>query len=119
MSRSFKRQPFMAICGNGSAKRDKTLAHQGVRRAHRLTLHNALKSEDFDVLLPHRLECSWNNTYSWGRDGKQKYRGLRAKDWGRYVQATEFITMWPAMQRYVTKHFSEWPPQWYVQMMRK
>jgi hypothetical protein len=25
------------------------------------------------MLLPHFLECPWNNTYSWGRDGAQCY----------------------------------------------
>ncbi len=73
MSRSFKYQPFMAICGRGSAQQDKTRAAQGVRRAHRQVLHKAHCTGDFDVLLPHRLECSFNEVYIWGRDGHQMY----------------------------------------------
>jgi len=26
-------------------------------------------------LVPHRLECAWNNNYCWDRDGAQSYQG--------------------------------------------
>jgi hypothetical protein len=84
MSRSFRHQPFQAICGSGSAKHDKQLANRGVRKAHRSALHKAVIEQDYDVLLPHRLECSWNQVYSWGRDGHQNYEGLDARYWFRY-----------------------------------
>jgi hypothetical protein len=30
------------------------------------------KLDDFDrALVPHRLECTFNNVWSWGRDGHQ------------------------------------------------
>lgn len=73
MSRSFKHQPFMAICGGGSAQYDKTLAARGVRRAQRQAIHNTLHIGEYDVVIPHRLECAFNEVYSWGRDGNQMY----------------------------------------------
>jgi hypothetical protein len=72
MSRSYRR-PFAAITGLASAKSDKQMAHRGVRRNQ----NHALKiCADFEsLLLPHFLECPWNNTYCWGRDGAQRYLG--------------------------------------------
>jgi hypothetical protein len=72
MSRSYRR-PFAAITGLASAKSDKQLAHRGVRRKQDLALKICLDYEN--VLLPHRLECPWNNNYCWGRDGAQCYNG--------------------------------------------
>jgi hypothetical protein len=70
MSRSYRR-PFAAITGLASAKTDKQLAHRGVRREQNLALKTC---PDYDnLLLPHFLECSWNNTWCWGRDGAQAY----------------------------------------------
>jgi hypothetical protein len=70
MSRSFRR-PFAAITGTASAKDDKRLAHRGMRRKQNLALRLCFDYED--LLLPHRFECSWNDTYCWGRDGAQCY----------------------------------------------
>jgi hypothetical protein len=72
MSRSTRR-PYAAITGTGSAKDDKRMAHRGVRRKQSLALKTCADYEDF--LPPHRLECAWNNTYCWGRDGAQCYYG--------------------------------------------
>ena len=91
MSRSFKHQPFMAICG-GSAKQDKRFANCGVRRAHKNALHGLMRAQDYeDFLLPHKYECAYNETYGWCRDGKQMY--------------------WEPSEYYVK--------EWFVQMMRK
>jgi hypothetical protein len=103
MSRSFKHQPFQAITGASSAQNDKTRAARSVRRTHRRVLHIALKSGDYDVLLPHRLGCPWNNTYSWGRDGHQYYQALDDRAW----------------QMFLEDYTETWPPQWYTKMMRK
>ena len=75
MSRSYRR-PYAAITGLASAKSDKQSAHRGVRRKQ----NNALKiCADYEnLLLPHRLECPWNNTYIRGRDGAQIYHCLPA-----------------------------------------
>lgn len=115
MSRSFKHQPFMAICGNSSAKRDKQIANKSVRRTHKKVLHNALKAQEFDVVLPLRLECSHNNVWGWTRDGKQRYQGLGARDWFEYYKSI----FDPADVWYGDERFAVWPPSWYTDMMRK
>ena len=72
MSRSTRR-PYAAITGLSSAKWDKQMAHRGLRRKQNLHLKTCL---DYDnLLLPHPLECPWNNTWCWGRDGSQRYIG--------------------------------------------
>jgi hypothetical protein len=72
MSRS-SRRPYAAITGVASAKDDKRLAHRGVRRKQNLALKTCNDYEDF--LPPHPLECPWNNTWCWNRDGGQYYCG--------------------------------------------
>jgi hypothetical protein len=72
MSRSYRR-PFAAITGLASAKNDKQMAHRGVRRKQNHALKTCADYEN--LLLPHRLECHWNDTYNWGRDGAQCYLG--------------------------------------------
>ena len=72
MSRSYRR-PFAAITGNASAKDNKRMAHKGVRRKQDLALKTVLEYDN--LLLPHRFECAWNETYNWGRDGGQTYCG--------------------------------------------
>lgn len=69
MSRSY-RKPYTAITGTQSAHADKKMASRGLRRHQKQWLHN-LNDPERD-LVPHRLECPWNNTYSWGRDGRQR-----------------------------------------------
>ena len=70
MSRSYRR-PFAAITGLASAKSDKQLAHRGVRRKQNYALKTCADYEN--LILPHFLECPWNNNWCWGRDGKQTY----------------------------------------------
>jgi len=78
MSRSFKHEPFMAICGGASAKQDKVHAHRGERRGQNAAIQREFIEGDFEnFLLPHRLECKGNEVYSWGRDGNQLYWGQR------------------------------------------
>jgi hypothetical protein len=72
MSRSYRR-PFAAITGLASAKWDKQMAHRGVRRKQNHALKICADYEN--LLLPHRLECHWNDTYNCGRDGAQCYLG--------------------------------------------
>jgi hypothetical protein len=115
MSRSYKKQPFMAICGSGSAKKDKIQAHRGERAAHKRVIHKAMKEQDYDVLLPHRLECNWNEVYSWGRDGNQMYQGLTSRQWSDCYRAhfdPDYI--W-----YNDEDTKIWPPKWWTRMMRK
>ena len=71
MSRSY-RKPYAAVTGTGSAKEDKVRAARGVRRLQNYYLRRILQHDLVDqFLIPHRLECSWNEVYSWTRDGKQ------------------------------------------------
>jgi hypothetical protein len=72
MSRSIRR-PFAAITGAASAKQDKHMAHRGVRSKQDLALKTCADYES--LLIPHELECTWNNNWCWGRDGAQCYRG--------------------------------------------
>lgn len=70
MSRSWRR-PYAAITGTASAKSDKRLANRGVRHKQNHILQTCADYET--LILPHRLECAWNNIYHWGRDGAQRY----------------------------------------------
>jgi hypothetical protein len=72
MSRSTRR-PFAAVTGTAGAKDDKRMAHRGVRRKQNLSLKICIDYEG--LLIPHQLECSWNNNYCWDRDGAQSYCG--------------------------------------------
>jgi trans-aconitate methyltransferase len=72
MSRSYRR-PFAAITGLASAKWDKQMAHRGVRRKQNHALNTCV--DYVNLLLPHRLECHWNDIYNWGRDGAQSFLG--------------------------------------------
>jgi hypothetical protein len=116
MSRSYRKRPFEAICGSGSAKGDKIVAHRGERAAVKRALHTALLNNDYEnFLAPHRYECTWNEVYAWGRDGNQRYCGLTEKDWNRYIRAnSDPDYLWYQCARYIT-----WPPEWYKHMMRK
>lgn len=65
MSRSYPR-PYAAVTPPASAEDDKRVAHLGVRRKQSLALKTSIDYEN--LLLPHRRECAWNNTCSWGCD---------------------------------------------------
>lgn len=71
MSRSY-RKPYSAITGVKSAADDKRVARRCWRRLQEQTLRDCL---DYDELtMPKRLEASFNDTWSWGRDGCQTLR---------------------------------------------
>jgi hypothetical protein len=68
VSRSY-RKPYTTVTGTKSAHNDKKIAARGLRRRQNQWLYTL---EDVDgALIPHRLECAYNNTYNWGRDGRQ------------------------------------------------
>ena len=78
MSRSYRR-PYAAITGTASAKNDKRMAHRGVRRKQNQALRTRLDLEN--LVLPHYLECPWNNVWCWSRDGHQQdYNHWRNSD---------------------------------------
>ena len=94
MSRSY-RKPYCAVTGCGSAKEDKRRAARGVRHTQKQWLRTL---EDCDsALAPHRLQCTWNNVWSWGRDGKQRLQIPSPKEWEEYCG----------------------PPPWYRKLQRK
>jgi hypothetical protein len=71
MSRSY-RSPFAAVTGARSAADDKRLAARGVRRKQNQWLR---KRVDFDdAIVPHRLECPWNEVYCWGEMATSVFR---------------------------------------------
>jgi hypothetical protein len=68
VSRSY-RKPYTTVTGTKSAHNDKKIAARGLRRRQNQWLYTL---NDVDgALIPHRLECAYNNTYNWGRDGRQ------------------------------------------------
>jgi hypothetical protein len=121
MSRSYKHKPFAAICGGGSAKKDKIQAHRGERRKQNRVLYAAFKSGDFEnLIIPHKRECPWNEVYSWGRDGNQHYLGLDDIDHFRWMMANGFAEK-SDREQYLRDDpaYMCWPPLWYQRMMRK
>lgn len=115
MSRSFKKRPFIAICGNtGSAKKDKVVAHRAERRTVNREIHRARNTNYEDFISPLRRECAHNDVWGWGRDGNQTYQGLNAHHWFDLHQEVFRET---ERSRYMSD--DTWPPQWYLQMMRK
>lgn len=68
MSKSYRR-PYSPVTGCRSAKQDKLVA----RRCWRRTQEQALRDcQDYEELvMPKRLEASYNDVWGWGRDGNQ------------------------------------------------
>lgn len=72
MSRSYRKPYYTWTSVRASAHDDKTTAARGVRRAQEQSLREAIREDDWDEwLIPVREECTYNNVYSWRRDGKQ------------------------------------------------
>ena len=72
MSRSYRR-PYAAITGLRSAADDKMVARRSWRRAQNQELQKYVANGfDWDeFLIPERYEASFNDVWSWGRDGNQ------------------------------------------------
>lgn len=68
MGKSYRR-PYSAITGCKSAKHDKMVARRCWRRAQEQAIRDCIDWEE--LVIPKRLEASFNEVYSWGRDGKQ------------------------------------------------
>ena len=120
MSRSY-RKPYASFCGgNGSAKKDKTLAHRGVRRAHNRIIQMMLRDPELNIPLPHFRECSCNNVYGWNRDGKQHLQVPTARERSQHMLAVQGLRRYSYELRepYLSRNL-EWPPKWYIELMRK
>jgi hypothetical protein len=96
-----------SVCGGDSAKYDKQLASRGMRRRQNQALRTADDFEEF--VIPHRYECSHNHVWCWGRDGRQVWQALTSRDWARHLYWVE--RGWDKLE--------EWPPKYYLKMMRK
>jgi hypothetical protein len=85
MSRSYRR-PYSAVTGVRSAKDDKRHANRGVRRAQNQYVRNIVVGNlDWDETpIPVRYECSYNETYAWGRDGKQSLQTISHNTYNVY-----------------------------------
>lgn len=119
MSRSYRR-PFAAVTGVRSAKQDKQMANRAVRR--RQNQYLKILGDVEEVFLPHRLECSHNNVYSWGRDGRQRYQIPDHRCWSRYVAKVNRYSPydgWPWSRFPYMMGELVWPPAWYPRMLRK
>lgn len=113
MSRSY-RAPFAAVTGVRSAADDKRFAARGVRCKQNQWLR---VTADFDeAIVPHRLECSWNEVYCWGRDGKQRLQVPDDRDWSMHCLQQNGLHPYESSRR---RDHNEWPPRWFVRLQRK
>lgn len=79
MGKSY-RKPYCAITGKYTGSgRDKEFARRCWRRLQEDTLRN-FDGDWEDFVNPERYEAKYNDVWSWGRDGVQKYRYLRPED---------------------------------------
>jgi hypothetical protein len=112
MSRS-RRRPYSAIAGGDSANLDKTTARRNVRRKQNQWLKTLT---DYDsALVPHKYECSWNDTYDWGRDGAQFLMLPSHSDWQTHQEVLQGL--WKESRW--TRGYATWPPRWFQQLKRK
>ena len=119
MSRSY-RKPYASVTGNRSAKDDKKFAHRGVRRVHNRIVRMMLRDPELNIPLPHFRICPWNNVYNWSRDGKQRWTVPDANAWNRHLMAVNglYRYTWELREPYRSRYL-EWPPDWYVKLLRK
>ena len=103
MSKSY-RQPYAPVAGVQSAAHDKMVARRAHRRMQNQNLRDFIANDfDWDEFLnPVRLEASFNEVYSWGRDGKQTYQGLEWPNLRNTLYMSNYLTPEECM-----KHFEE------------
>ena len=121
MSRSY-RKPYSAVCGVVSAKKDKVMAHRGVRRAQNYVTRLFEKDHEIslDILVPHFRECHWNDVYSWSRDGGKKFHhpDIERISWNYHMLAVQDLAPQCRWSWYRELYLS-WPPKWYLELTRK
>ena len=116
MSRS-RRLPYSAITGHSSAKQDKVQARRGVRSAERQAIRSCQDWEE--LMLPHKYECNWNDTWSWHRDGSQSLQKLDHQDFNPfYLTAYSF---YESLEELMDQHCKSIKQQrdWIVRCTRK
>jgi hypothetical protein len=114
MSRSY-RKPYTSVTGvyTGSGD-DKRVARRLVRRAENRAINNCQDFENF--LLPHKYECSYNDPWGWGRDGKQYLCVPTSDDWSRHCLS---VIEGSCMSRWGMAYYAVWPPEWKDKLTRK
>lgn len=105
MSRSY-RKPYAAITGIRSAAHDKMVARRCWRRAQNQELRNHVVNDlDWDeLMIPERYEATFNDVWSWGRDGKQ---------------SLHFPPKLPENDSEFELYWFERQTKWYVRIQRK
>lgn len=122
MSRSY-RKPYASVCHHHSLKEDRRLANRAVRRSQNRVTRMMACNED--LLMPHHLECAWNDVWCWSSDGKTHWAVPGARLWSRHCEAVYGIgyysDYWSKSK--VWKEYREkalvWPPTWFIKLMRK
>lgn len=104
MGKSYRR-PYAAVTGVRSAAHDKMVARRCWRRAQNQAIRDCKDWEG--LVVPKRLEASFNDVWSWGRDGKQRLQSVPTLD--RHWPWT-FCTAEEDYQRRL---------RWYVRIQRK
>lgn len=104
MSKSY-RKPYSAITGVRSAAHDKMVARRCWRRAQEQAIRDCKDWEE--LVMPKRLEASFNDVWSWGRDGKQTLQ-----------YPPTFREFWPWNYCTAEEHYQR-QLRWYQRIQRK
>ena len=115
MSRSY-RKPYSACAGVYSAADDKRVARRNWRHAQ----NHALRMPNIDwdeFLIPARYEASYNDVWSWGRDGKQCLNFEPRWEDCLHWFYSHYFTDEQALQ-YAEEDFEK-SKQWYASLKRK
>jgi hypothetical protein len=94
MGKSYRKPWGTWVSIKDSAHSDKTTASRMVRRAQEQSLREAIRDEDWDGwLITDRYECSYNDVWGWGRDGKQRpmYRSKQYNNPYAYVMSPTWM----------------------------
>jgi hypothetical protein len=116
MGKSY-RLPYASVTGARSAAHDKLVARRCFRRLQEHSIRT-FRGDWEDYFQPVRYEASFNNVYSWGRDGVQRYRFLDHNDLNPYHVCSYFSgTLEELFQRHENR--LERMTQWIADLKRK
>lgn len=99
MSKSY-RKPYAPVTGVRSAAHDKMVARRCWRRAQEQAIRDCRDWEE--LVIPKRLEASFNDVWSWGRDGNQilQSRSSQYNNPFSYVCSPTWMTTEEIMERW-------------------
>jgi hypothetical protein len=104
MGKSYRR-PYAAVTGVRSAAHDKMVARRCWRRAQNQAIRDCKDWEE--LVMPKRLEASFNEEYGWVRDGKQTYQGYRWANLDNYFYMSNYIP-----EERLLEHFEDRLARW-------